>query len=254
MNRSRPPCTNGDFQNYEFVILENYCPVQACQFHPTFTEITKTVRYDLHFQGGTRSVICWEIALDFSQQPISMDVNPSQNVGFSGGWLCIVSVIRLHKNNLHWIDALFDLDMFTASFIICIMGMISASLGITVWILNIYFHSDDKPVPRWIKRLFLECCSALPKVWAVTTRRVFFWVQNNDADTIIRSVASFLLKGGDSSRIIQADGVSNHQRLDCILNRLFGHRSKKTSKLHVTGLCKGKFPVQRASNAENDSI
>ena len=33
------------------------------------------------------------------------------------------------------------------------------------------------------------------------------------------------------------DGVSNHQRLDCLLNRLFGRRSKKTSKIRVTGIC-----------------
>ena len=35
------------------------------------------------------------------------------------------------------------------------------------------------------------------------------------------------------------DGVSNHQPYDCLLNRLFGHRSKKTSKLRATGLCAG---------------
>ena len=34
-------------------------------------------------------------------------------------------------------------------------------------------------------------------------------------------------------------GVSKHQRLDCLFNRLFRRRSKKTSKPHVTGLCKG---------------
>ena len=56
------------------------------------------------------------------------------------------------------------------------------------------------------------------------------------------------------------DCVSIHQRLDCLLNCLFGHRSKKTSKLHVTGLCEGnslgtcEFPAQKASNAENVSI
>ena len=38
------------------------------------------------------------------------------------------------------------------------------------------------------------------------------------------------------------DGVSNHQPHDCLLNRLFRRRSKKTSKLHVTGLCVGKSP------------
>ena len=56
------------------------------------------------------------------------------------------------------------------------------------------------------------------------------------------------------------DGVSNHQPHDCLLNRLFRRRSKKTSKLRVTGLCAGNSPVtgdlpaQRASNAENVSI
>ena len=33
------------------------------------------------------------------------------------------------------------------------------------------------------------------------------------------------------------DGVSNHQPHDCLLNRLFRCRSKKISKVRVTGLC-----------------
>ena len=39
------------------------------------------------------------------------------------------------------------------------------------------------------------------------------------------------------------NGVSNHQRLDCLLNRLFRRRLKKTLKLRVTGLCEGNSPV-----------
>ena len=56
------------------------------------------------------------------------------------------------------------------------------------------------------------------------------------------------------------DGVSNHQPHDCLLNRLFRRKSKKTSKLRVTGLCvgnspgTGEFPAQMTSNAENVSI
>ena len=56
------------------------------------------------------------------------------------------------------------------------------------------------------------------------------------------------------------DGVSNHQLHHYLLNRLFGRRSKKTSKRRVTGLCAGnspatgEFPAQMASNAENVSI
>ena len=39
------------------------------------------------------------------------------------------------------------------------------------------------------------------------------------------------------------DGVSNHQPHHCLVNRLLRLRSKKTSKLRVTGLCAGNSPV-----------
>ena len=38
------------------------------------------------------------------------------------------------------------------------------------------------------------------------------------------------------------DSVSNHQPRHCLLSLLFGRRSKKTSKLRVTGLCVGNSP------------
>ena len=50
------------------------------------------------------------------------------------------------------------------------------------------------------------------------------------------------------------NGLSNYHPHDCLLNRLFGRRSKKTSKFRVTGLCEGnstvtgEFPARRASN------
>ena len=56
------------------------------------------------------------------------------------------------------------------------------------------------------------------------------------------------------------NGVSNHQPHDCLLNRSFRRRSKKTPKPRVTGLCAGnspvtgEFPAQMASNAENVPI
>ena len=56
------------------------------------------------------------------------------------------------------------------------------------------------------------------------------------------------------------DGVSNHQPRDCLLNRPFMRRSKKTPKLRVTGLCArnspvtGEFPAQMPSNAETVSL
>ena len=54
--------------------------------------------------------------------------------------------------------------------------------------------------------------------------------------------------------------MASHQPHHCLLDRLFGRRWKKTSKLRVTGHCAGnspgtgEFPVQMASNAENVSI
>ena len=55
----------------------------------------------------------------------------------------------------------------------------------------------------------------------------------------------------------ERDGVSKHRYLHCLLNCCFMRRSKKTSKLRVTGLCAenapviGEFPVEKASVAEN---
>ena len=60
------------------------------------------------------------------------------------------------------------------------------------------------------------------------------------------------------------DGVSNHQPHVCLLNRLFRRRSKKTSKLRVTGLLRGihrgpvnsphKWPVTREMFPFDDVI
>ena len=61
-------------------------------------------------------------------------------------------------------------------------------------------------------------------------------------------------------RHYERDGVSNHQPHNCLLKHLFRRRSKKTSKLRVTGLGEGnslgsgEFPAQMTSNAENVSI
>ena len=79
------------------------------------------------------------------------------------------------------------------------------------------------------------------------------WVECNCIRDISNSSALLWLHNG-------RNGVWNHQPHHCLLSRLFNRRSKKTSKLHVTGICAGnspvtgEFPAQRASNAENVSI
>ena len=83
---------------------------------------------------------------------------------------------------------------------------------------------------------------------------------------MIYSLASCILIGAMNMlstlqwRHNEHDRVCNHQPHDCLLNHLFRRRSKKTSKLRVTGLCvgnspgTGEFPAQMASNAKNVSI
>ena len=87
------------------------------------------------------------------------------------------------------------------------------------------------------------------------TSNYLFCCWGSAPEYIIACVSSSLLwrhNGGEC--------VSNHQPHDCLLNRLFGRWSKKTSKPRVAGLCAGnspetgEFPAQMASNAENVSI
>ena len=79
---------------------------------------------------------------------------------------------------------------------------------------------------------------------------------HENLQTDLQMTISFTLQWRHNER----DGVSNRQPIDCLLNRLFRHRSKKTSKLRVIGLCAAdstvtcEFPAQRISNAENISI
>ena len=108
------------------------------------------------------------------------------------------------------------------------------------------------------------------------------WIRVSDPRRLVRKIhvgiriSDFILRFGVTNstmvlvpqnprlslqwRHYEQDGVSNNQRHHCLLSRLFGCRSKKTSKLRVTGLCAGnspwtgEFPAQMASNAENVSI
>ena len=74
------------------------------------------------------------------------------------------------------------------------------------------------------------------------------------------SARAFCIKSSIMWRHNERDGASNHQRIDCLLNRLFRRRSKKTSKFRVAGPCEGnspvtgEFPSPWASNVENVSI
>ena len=81
---------------------------------------------------------------------------------------------------------------------------------------------------------------------------------NHYSDVIMNTMASQTPASRHYDDVIMS--VSNHQPHDWLLNRLFRRRSKKTSKLRVTGLCvgnspgTGEFAAQMASYAEIFSI
>ena len=109
-------------------------------------------------------------------------------------------------------------------------------------------------ISRFPKVMMAKWGNCLPSCSIMSLGAGFTYIGFSSAWKIFN--ARFALQWHHNER----DGVSNHQRRNCLLNRLFGRRSKKTSKLRVTGLCEGnspetgEFPAQKASNAENGSI
>ena len=128
--------------------------------------------------------------------------------------------------------------------------------------------TDEFPVQRPVTRSFdvffdLRMNERLRKqswrLWFETPSRPL-WRYSNATPTSVGTPAPSILTDPLQWRHNGHDSVSNHQPHDCLLNRLFRRRSKKTSKLRVTGLCAGnspgtgEFPTRMASNAENVSI
>ena len=118
-------------------------------------------------------------------------------------------------------------------------------INITLKIVYLQFHFNLK----WTNEFKYLFISTRTSVCSVTT-------YIGSSTHVYGTVAINTLRWRHNGRV----SVSNHQSHDCLLNRLFRCRSKKTSKLRVTGLCAGnspwagEFPAQMASNAENVSI
>ena len=67
---------------------------------------------------------------------------------------------------------------------------------------------------------------------------VFPWTTRTSISPTIGKLCINALRWRHTGR----DSVSHHQPHGCLLNRLFRHTSKKSSKLRVTGLCAGNSP------------
>ena len=134
------------------------------------------------------------------------------------------------------------------------------SLVILRWPMNTC-HNQDRFVS--ILPVYLHCLPDMPRVswWiscviglmAQATEQI---IPCNVLTSPVRTEHFITLRWRHNDHA----GVSNHQPHGCLLNRLFRRKSKKTSKLRVTGLCAGnspgtgEFPAQMASYAENVSI
>ena len=117
-------------------------------------------------------------------------------------------------------------------------------------------HSDIYgTVIRYISPYFSFVCHSA-KILSIPTTCTLFCLFSCDLGDVNIFCGSTSLQW----RHYGHDGASNHQPHLCLFNRLFGRRSKKASKLLVTGLCvgtslvTGEFPAQMARNAKKASI
>ena len=114
--------------------------------------------------------------------------------------------------------------------------------------------SQNLNVCRLVLHLSLPnpCVRSRMKIQLEERRQAMLQLHQSDQQVYCLLSCSLSLRWRNNDR----DGVSNHQPRDCLLNHLFRRRSKKTSKLRVTGLCAGnspgtgEFPAQMASYAE----
>ena len=135
-------------------------------------------------------------------------------------------------------------------------GMMSGGVTRPQWVYTIVGHSKCN--------FQFKYCPPL-MAWEYWTPWNILFVELNYFVTVCLLSFEFSAGHHGTHRSIQwrhseHDGVSNDRRLDCLLSLLFRRRSKKTSKLHVTGLRDGNppvtggFPSQRASNTESASV
>ena len=100
------------------------------------------------------------------------------------------------------------------------------------------------------KQLFLIDTStySLQFIISTTSSCQLFLINTSSAEAVIFQANLVSIFAHYSVVIMSAIASQNHRRVDCLHNRLFKLRSKKTPKLRVTGLCEvnsqatGEFP------------
>ena len=103
-----------------------------------------------------------------------------------------------------------------------------------------YIKIPSRTASVFIKGSILKSCATI--YWNVCDgfkKHKFMHIANY---TPCGNFASKIISNALHWRHNEHDGVSINQPHDCLLNRFFRRRSKKTPKLRVTGLCAGNLP------------
>ena len=103
-------------------------------------------------------------------------------------------------------------------------------------------NSGHSCLKLWLN--YYTCIKHMKSMWPIMVIRkliyhIFHYCVRPFSRDLRRNVVHRPLQWRHNERY----GVSNHQPQDCLLNRLFRCRSKKTSKLRVTGLYEGNSAV-----------
>ena len=101
---------------------------------------------------------------------------------------------------------------------------------------------------HWFRQWFVTClvpCHYLSQCRLIFNCQTFRpW---NSIENVVCEMVAILSRGRWVKKLQWRhngrDSISNDRRLGCLLKRLFMRRSKKTSKVRVTGLCEGNCPV-----------
>ena len=120
--------------------------------------------------------------------------------------------------------------------------------SMSFWVTNIFLFFSYAPQTRGVVHAHIPKI-ALPRspghTWAVSSMSQLRSGRGDRFKWILWHwcyVHTFKNNAPLQWRHNEHDGVSNHQPHDCLLNRLFRRRSKKTSNLRDTGLCAGNSP------------
>ena len=128
--------------------------------------------------------------------------------------------------------------LFCLGFNVCNLSSTAEAHTVQYWMIGFVFAPVNQTIIRINRLLFFH-----------QIRKHFFCLNRNNLahfiniTVVAKEEKVYIIWNALQWRHNGRDGVSNHRRLDCLLNCVFRPRSRKKSKLRVNGLCEGNSPV-----------